>query len=113
MLTHTNTLGGDVDFQQCKVQFVTANEKNNLFLFGVVANKQSNEGLLTEGFRVRPPFRLDEGSEKEEMKYRPCEENYGTVRFYSKTFAYSCHAFEYSIISFVHGNQACCWGNIK
>lgn len=84
-----------------------------MFLFGVIANKQSNEGLLTESFRVRPPFRLDEGSEKEKMRYRPYGENYGTIGFYSKTFAYLCHAFEYGIISFVHGNQAFCWGNIK
>ena len=44
--------------------------------------------------------------------HRPCRENYSTIHFYSKNFAYICHAFVYGIliISFVHGNQACFWG---
>ena len=40
--------------------------------------------FLTVGFRVHPPFRLDEGREKEEMLYRPCGEKYSTIRFYYK-----------------------------
>ena len=60
-------------------QFVTANEKKKLSIFGVAAHIYTNGGLLTASFRVHSPSRLDEGREKEEMRYRPYGKNYDTT----------------------------------